>query len=103
MSSTAQWDRIGTVAVGATVRFPNEPGKVRRSGLLLYNFWLKKLPHHKWPSQLTHSLAELFCEKISKNFSKILLKILSKMLSKILLKTTLLYSKLESLFIFYKR
>ena len=48
---------------------------VRRSGLLLRNFWLKKLPRHKWPSQLTHSLAEFFCEKDPETLSKILLKI----------------------------
>ena len=54
-----------------------EPGgaEERRSGLLLRNFSIKKLPPHKWPSQLTHSLAESFCDK--KKF-KILWKVLER-------------------------
>ena len=44
--------------------------EVRRSGLLLRNFSIKKLPPHKWPSQLTHSLADFFVKKIWKTFKK---------------------------------
>ena len=44
--------------------------EVRRSVLLLRNFWLKNLPRHAWPSQPTHRLAEFFVKKFLKKLSK---------------------------------
>ncbi len=67
--------------------------EVRRSGLLLRNFSIKKLPPHKWLSHLTHSLADFFCEFFFKTF-KNTFENYSTLLYSTLLYSTLLYSTL---------
>ena len=69
----AQWKRIGFKhgeCAGSTLLGRR---KVRRSNSLLRNFWPEKLPHHRWPSQLTQSCRICLWIKFSKTLSKILL------------------------------
>ena len=91
--STAQWDRIGTVAVGATVRFPDEPGKVRKSSTLLYYF-----QKYFWNSTLLHSPEKKTFEN-TLTWKTLSVKLLWKLIN---FPYQILELELELLFIFYK-